>query len=55
MKVFSSCVSFSCFNSKIGNISFDKLNSKIESAIKKNKNLGMNACHKTAIQIAFMD
>ncbi|WP_407901960.1 hypothetical protein [Providencia rustigianii] len=55
MKVFSSCVSCSCFNYKIGNISFDKLNSKIESAIKKNKNLGMNACHKTAIQIAFMD
>lgn len=37
MKVFSSCVSFSCFNSKIGNISFDKLNSKVESAIKKIK------------------
>ena len=55
MKVLSSCISFSLFNSSIKNISIDELNKKIESTILKNKNIEMNACHKTAVQIAAID
>lgn len=55
MKIMSSCNPFPFFNSKIENISINELNSKLESAILKNKNIEMNACHKTAIQIAVID
>jgi len=55
MKILSSCIPFSFFNSKTENISIDELNKKNECAILKNKNIEMNACHKTAIQIAVID
>lgn len=55
MKILSSCIPFSFFNSKTESISIDELNKKIECAIIKNKNIEMNACHKTAIQIAVID
>ena len=55
MKILSSCIPSSFFNSKIENISIDKLNKKIESAILRKKDIEMNACHKTAIQIAVID
>jgi hypothetical protein len=55
MKIFSSCIPVSFFDSKKQNISIDKLSKKLEDYISKNKNLEMNACHKTAIQIAVID
>jgi len=55
MKILSSCIPFPFFTSQAGNISIHELNKKIESAIVKDKNIEMNACHKTAIQIAVID
>jgi hypothetical protein len=46
---------FSLFTSKRKNLSIDSLNKEIEVATLKNKNIEMNACHKTAIQISIID
>jgi hypothetical protein len=46
---------FSLFSSKRKNLSIDSLNKENEVITLKNKNIELNACHKTAIQLSVID